>query len=278
MKKLTSFFRVFLLALISISFFSCGPSAKDIPINDIVKHLSYQASKEPDDLTEEYSEILKNNPNSPNAYFLLAHCKKDFRTIYDLNSKALSIDPNFYFSNLAIGVAYKNSYAKSKESTDLLMAHKYLLNAESSSEADCLVFEYLAEINEFLLEGEKSIKNKIAYISNSVKYISKAKYAKNHQLNKIEYWNSKQVYYTKILLDLKSKLNDCLGKSGNLRNIEIARMSRISSMIIDNVTVTYIGDCKYQVDYSAFDQMYGNWINSSIQYEWTETGWNRISE
>lgn len=111
MKKNNVKYLLFNLFISAFILTSCNSGASRIDLIEIDKHREYQDSKkstELKDLIDEYNEVLEKNPNAPEALFLLSRLyeKSDMEKVKSLNKKALLISPNFYESNLAMGVYY----------------------------------------------------------------------------------------------------------------------------------------------------------------------------
>lgn len=277
--------RICLYSNLILMFFTitgCGKRAKDIPLTEIEKHRMFQDETGAESLQEQYKLILSENPNSPIAYYLLGRCTNDLKEKIHLNEKALEVKKEFYYSNLSLGDAYLIIYDSTKLSTYLSTAEEYYINAEKSPDKNYLVDYQLSLLYETKGNVENNfnpttMEQKLQCLEKAQKHMLKAKKAKDHEQIEQNQFSSKIDFYTSEISKIKNKLSRCQFKERDLRTSEIERMNRISGMILYYVNVYYLGDCKYQVNFSAFDQMYGNWKTGSIKYEWTSDGWNRLS-
>ena len=100
-KNYLSIFAIFSLAIFSSG---CSKNASDIDLSNVEEHRLYIDTHEKKTVILEYEKILSDNPNSEYALYYLAKCiDSDNTERIELLSKALEINPNFYYANYLMG-------------------------------------------------------------------------------------------------------------------------------------------------------------------------------
>jgi tetratricopeptide (TPR) repeat protein len=99
-KNYLSIFAIFSLAIFSSG---CSKNASDIDLSNVEEHRLYIDTHEEKAVILEYEKLLSDNPNSEYALYYLAKCIDSDTEQIELLSKALEINPNFYYANYLMG-------------------------------------------------------------------------------------------------------------------------------------------------------------------------------
>jgi hypothetical protein len=261
------------LFFISFLFYSCKNNSEKIPINNIWEHIVYQEQSGIQDVEENYKVLFDKNTKSPELYFIYSRCISDYTKKLNLLTEGLSKFPNNPLLLASLGLAY---YGR-MNSEDL---GTFFCNKAIEVDRQNVFATYgLIIYNKKKFDSSESIQQKLN-ISLSLHNLLRNFQQMNHheilinniELKKIIENNQNQVEV------LKNIIFDCTGLSSVLRNNEIARISRMSQMIVSKLNVFYLGDCQYEVIGEAFDQMYGNFKNILIYYEYDGRDWRVIQQ
>lgn len=95
-----------LIILIAVSFISCTPKSKKIPLTDVWEHVKYQNEANAFEKRDEYEKLLKANPDSPEAYYLLSRCMRYTHQSRQILEKGISKFPENPYILAALGGYY----------------------------------------------------------------------------------------------------------------------------------------------------------------------------
>lgn len=169
MKNLISIFTVIIFV------FSCTPESKKIPLKDFWTHVEYQEKEGKENVINEYVELLKENPNSPEAYVLLSRvCTTDSLKEYDLLKDAYRQFPNNTFVLGNLGAFYiNNNFSAFEKEEGAKLCLKALKIDNSNVIASISLYNYFfdEDIETASLEEQKRRYNKaVFYLSSALKY------------------------------------------------------------------------------------------------------------
>lgn len=99
-------YSMLLIILIAVSFISCTPKSKKIPLTDVWEHVKYQNEANAFEKRDEYEKLLKANPDSPEAYYLLSRCMRYTHQSRQILEKGISKFPENPYILAALGGYY----------------------------------------------------------------------------------------------------------------------------------------------------------------------------
>ena len=188
---------IVILILISIGIYLMTiVTANRIPLTDIERHLLYQKEKGRKSI-EEYELLLRKNPNSCEAYYLLAQINfyLDSKNIDDVKIKllkSLELKPSFFYSNMLLAQMYyneknlaeaKNLVTKAQEIKENDLVLKDLVDKIERKENELIKEERLLE-EELLFENQKKSLSGDYYLDESIYSRSGHIYLKAHLIVK----------------------------------------------------------------------------------------------
>ena len=272
-KKMFKYFPYITILFLFISTVSCENKSEQIPINNIWEHIKYQNKVGIDKLEKEYKILFDKNKKSPELYFLYSRCITDYTNKITILSNGLNKFPNNPLLLGSLGLAYFSGL--NSDELGLFFCNKAL----KFDSKNLFALYGMILYNSKKIESSESLQQKLNlylslyYLYRNIEKIDHHEILiENIDLNKVLIENQKKVEI------IKSKLNSCAGLTSKLRANEIDRIARISQMIISKLNVFYLGDCQYEVIGEAFDQLYGNFKEILIYYEFDGDKWNVIKE